>query len=83
MTFQPSIFLIPYLLFLLCWLIFSLIAIFHMFKFGFKNFTTFFATFIFVAISILLLATSYNYLNQIDWGINITILEGLFNSNYY
>jgi len=54
-----------------------------MFKFGFKNFTTFFATFIFVAISILLLATSYNYLNQIDWGINITILEGLFNSNYY
>jgi len=80
MTFSLSVFLIPYLLFLLLWLAFSLVAVYHMMKFGFKNFTTFFTTFIYIGVSIIILVISYNFLSQINWGINMSVLEGLFNS---
>jgi len=80
MTFQLSILLIPYLLFLLLWLIFSLVAVYHMMKFGFKNFTTFFTTFIFIGIAILMLTTTYNFIEQIDWKTEITIFENAFNT---
>ena len=81
MVFKLSILLIPYLLFLLLWLIFSLVAVYHMMKFGFKNFTTFFTTFVFVAVSLALLIISYNFLIQIDWDISVSILEGAFDSS--
>ncbi|MBA3047872.1 hypothetical protein KKC83_00275 [Patescibacteria group bacterium] len=83
MTFKLSILLIPYLLFLLLWLIFSLVAVYHMIKFGFKNFTTFFTTFIFVAVSLALLAVSYSFLMQIDWDTQITIFENAFNAKLF
>ncbi len=79
MTFSLSILLIPYLLFLLLWLIFSIVSVYHMMKFGFKNFTTFFTTFIFIGISILMLTTAYDFIEQIDWKTQITILENVFN----
>jgi len=81
MTFPLYIFLILYSIFLAIWLIFGLVAIFHMFRFGLKNFTTFLTTFIFIAVSFLLLVVSYNYLSPIDWGINITIFDGLIDFN--
>ncbi|MBU4375157.1 hypothetical protein KKH38_01490 [Patescibacteria group bacterium] len=83
MTFKLSILLIPYLLFLLLWLIFSLVAVYHMIKFGFKNFTTFFTTFIFAAVSLALLAVSYSFLMQIDWDTQITIFENAFNAKLF
>ncbi|MCK4554263.1 hypothetical protein KAU19_04855 [Candidatus Parcubacteria bacterium] len=79
MTFSLSILLIPYLLFLLLWLIFSIVAVYHMMKFGFKNFTTFFTTFIFVGVSILMLMTTYDFISQIDWQTQVTIFENAFN----
>ncbi|MCG2700844.1 hypothetical protein L6267_01610 [Candidatus Parcubacteria bacterium] len=81
MTFKLSILLIPYLLFLLLWLIFSLVAVYHMIKFGFKNFTTFFTTFIFVAVSLALLAVSYSFLIQIDWNASVSIFKGAFDGS--
>jgi len=81
MTFPLYIFLAIYGLFLVVWIIFSWVALFHMIKFGFKNFTTFFTTFIYIAISLLLLAGSYNFISQIDWQANISLLEGLFEMN--
>lgn len=78
MTFKLSILLIPYLLFLFLWLFFSLVAVYHMIKFGFKNFTTFFTTFIFVAVSLVLLVVSYNFLIQIDWDTSVSIFKGAF-----
>lgn len=78
MIFKLSILLIPYLLFLLLWFVFSIIAVYHMMKFGFKNFTTFFATFIFVAVSLTLLIISYNFLIQIDWDISVLMFKGAF-----
>lgn len=78
MTFPLYILLFIYLAFLLVWLILSLVAIYHMFKFGFKNFTTFFTTFIFVAVSILILAFSINSLAGIDWNLQVSIFNEAF-----
>jgi len=77
MTFPLYIFLIIYFVFLLGWLIFSFIAIYHMFKYGFLNFTTFFTIFIYIAVSFLMLAVSYKYLSQVDWQMNVTIFGNL------
>ena len=77
MTFPLYIFLIIYLVFLLGWLIFSFIAIYHMFKYGFLNFTTFFTIFIYIAVSFLMVAISYKYLSQVDWQMNVTIFGNL------
>ncbi|MCK4554299.1 hypothetical protein KAU19_05055 [Candidatus Parcubacteria bacterium] len=79
MTFSLSLLLIPYLLFLFLWLIFSIVAVYHMMKFGFKNFTTFFTTFIFIGVAILMLMTTYDFISQIDWKEQVTIFENAFN----
>ena len=82
MTFPLYIFLIIYFVFLLGWLVFSFIAVYHMLKFGFFNFTTFFTVFVYIAISFLMLAISYKYLSQIDWQMNVTIFGDLFNLEF-
>ena len=46
-----------------------------MLKFGFKNFATFFVTFIFIGVSIFLLAGSYTYLSGIDWQKEIIVVD--------
>ncbi len=79
MTFPLYILLFIYFAFLFVWLIFSIIALYHMIRFGFKNFTTFFTTFIFIAVSILILAFTYEYLIQIDWNLEVSAFEGFFN----
>ena len=38
-----------------------------MFRFGVTNFTTFFMTFAYIAISVILIFISYNYLAGVDW----------------
>ena len=75
MAITLSIFLYIYFAFLLVWLILSLVAIYHMLKFGFKSFATFSATFIFIAISIFLLAGSFKYLSEIDWQKEIIVVD--------
>ena len=82
MTFPLYIFLIIYFVFLLGWLVFSFIAVYHILKFGFLNFTTFFTVFVYIAISFLMLAISYKYLSQIDWQMNVTIFGDLFNLEF-
>jgi len=81
MVFPLYIFLIIYLVFLFGWVIFSLVAIYHMLKFGFLNFTTFFIIFVYIIIAILLLATSYYFLNQIDWTLRFGIFDNLFDNS--
>jgi len=78
MTFSLSIFLYLYIAFLVMWFFLSLSAIYHMFKFGFKNLITFLSTFIFIIISIFLLASSYYYISEIDWKTQISLFEGIF-----
>jgi hypothetical protein len=81
MTFPLYIFLIAYFVFLFVWFVFCLAALYHMFKFGFKNFTTFFTSFIFIGVAIVMLVFSYNYIAEIDWKTNVTILDGMFDFN--
>ena len=77
------IFLYLYFAFLFVWAIFCMIAIFHMFKFGFANFSTFISTILFIFISVILLLISFNFINQIDWGVNIPILGSLGSVKIY
>jgi len=69
-------FLFLYCLFVLVWLIFSLVALFHMIRYGQINFVTFITTFTYIAGSVMILFFSYEYLNQIDWSVGLTIFQG-------
>lgn len=62
-----SIFLIPYAVLFVVYLVFSFFSLYHMFRFGVTNFTTFFMTFAYIAISVILIFISYNYLAGVDW----------------
>lgn len=73
MSFQLIIFLYIYYGFLAIWGLFFLALVYHMFKFGFKNFMTFLLTFIFIAVAVLMLNTSFIYIAKIDWSKNINI----------
>ncbi|MEK7558099.1 MAG: hypothetical protein AAB530_02730 [Patescibacteria group bacterium] len=76
MAFPLFFLLIIYLFFLAVWLIFSLIAIYHMIRFGSLNVTTFFTTFLYIAVAVIMLNVSYNFLIPIDWSINVSIFSG-------
>jgi len=79
-------FLFLYLLFIFIWLIFSLVALFHMVKYGQINFMTFITTFAYIAGSVVILSFSYDYLSHIDWSVGLTIFQGgagLFGSNRF
>lgn len=69
-------FLFFYLLFVFIWLIFSLIALYHVIKYGQISFTTFLATFAYLAGSVLILYISYQSLGQINWNVGLTIFQG-------
>jgi len=75
MTIPLTAFLILYLILVFVWLVFSLIALFHMIRYGQINFTTFLTTFIYLAGSALLLFFSYQYLSRIDWSAGLSIFQ--------
>ncbi len=78
MTFPLYIFLFPYLIFLIIWAVFSLTAVYHMLRFGFKNITTILTTIIYIGVSAWLLYTSYQYIDQIDWDSQVSLFKGIF-----
>jgi hypothetical protein len=78
MSIPLSIFLYIYYAFLAVWTVFSLVSLYHMFKFGVKSFTSFFAAFSYLAVSFVILVITYNYCRQIDWTSAIAILPGWF-----
>jgi ABC-type maltose transport system permease subunit len=86
MTIPLIAFLFLYLLFLVVWLIFSLIALFHIIRYGQVSFGTFTAAFLYIAGSIIILFFSYQYLSQIDWSVGLTIFQGgndIFGTNKF
>lgn len=80
MTFSISIFLYVYWAFLAFWFIFFMVAIYHIMKFGAKNFITLATTSIFIGIAVLILITSSYYINQIDWENYVNLFQGFFNN---
>lgn len=81
MSFPLVIFLYIYFAFLFVWLIFSAVGVYHLVKYGFLNFMTFFSLFAYAAVSFLILAVSYDYIREVDWNITVSIFQGIFNSN--
>ena len=76
MTIPLIAFLFLYLLFIVVWLIFSFVALFHIVKYGQVSFGTFIAAFIYIVGSVAILFFSYEYLSQIDWSVGLTIFQG-------
>lgn len=81
MSFPISIFLYFYYAFLFVWVVFSLAELYHMLKFGFKTAATFFATFTYVAVSIIIITASFGYINQVDWQSELSVFSGTFSAN--
>lgn len=83
MTFPLIYFLYIYYAFLAIWSLFCFVVVFHMLKYGFKNLTNFIVTLIFIVVSIILVIISFYFINQIDWGTNISIFSGFSNTLEY
>ena len=81
MTFPISIFLYFYFAFLFVWAVFSLAELYHMLKFGFKTAATFFATFGYLAVAIIILAVSFSYISQVDWQSELSVFSGTFSGS--
>lgn len=69
-------FLYLYLLFLFAWLIFSVIALYHIIKYGQIGFVSLMSIAVYLAVSAALLSLSYQFLSQIDWSVGLTIFQG-------
>ena len=72
-----AIFLIPATLFLLLFAFFSFVALYHMLRFGEKNFLTFLATFLYIAVSALILFAAWTALQTVDWTTPIFVTNPL------
>ncbi len=83
MTFTLSWLLIVYFIFLICFVFFSLINIYHLVRYGVLNFTTFLATFLYLAVTLVIIFISWQYLSQINWQQTIELFKGIkFTSPY-
>jgi len=80
MTFSLSILLIPYFILLFVWFLFSIVAVYHMVKYGFKTFATFFSIFLYIGVSLFILVFSYLYINKIDWNVDVAVFDGILNN---
>lgn len=76
MFFELKIFLYIFYAFLVLWGILSLSGIFHMLKYGFKNFTTFFVTTTFIVVSFLMLSISFTNIRKINWNEEVSLFAG-------
>lgn len=68
-----SVILYVYLGLVGLFIIFCLVDLYHVVRFGFLNSTTVGMTFVFIAGSAILLFISYTYLKDIDWSQQIII----------
>lgn len=75
MTFSLIILLYFYFFFLFVWFLFSVVAVYHMVKYGFLNLTTVISTVLFVGVSVLIFYASFYYLDQVNWGTSITFFN--------
>lgn len=78
-----SILLIPYGLFLLVFLIFSLFHFYHVFRFAFGDIKVFAGTFIFIGAVALILFYSFQLLAPVDWSYPLINLGGAAGSIFF
>lgn len=68
-----AIFLIPYALFLIFFIVIALSALYHVVRFGFVTPVTIGGTIIFLILTVIALAVSGIAINGIDWSAKIVI----------
>jgi len=81
MVLQLKYFLYVYYAFLFVWFLFFLVSVYHMLKFGFKNFITPLTTFVFIGFALILLFVSFSFIASIDWSAEISIFLDIFKSS--
>lgn len=59
-----ALFLLPYGLALFVWALLSIFALYHLIRFGIRNFTTFLITFSYIAASVILLFLWYGVIAE-------------------
>lgn len=77
MSFSLQIFLYVFYGFLAVWSVFFLTALYHLFRFGFKNLVTILSFLIFVGVAVLMLSASFGFISQIDWSQEVAIFNGV------
>lgn len=77
MNFTLSIFLYAYYAFVGIWFLFSLTALYHLLKFGFKGGVTFFTAIVYMAVSATVILATSSYLEPIDWNTSVSIFANL------
>ncbi|PLX26628.1 hypothetical protein C0583_06355 [Candidatus Parcubacteria bacterium] len=82
MTIKLSFFLYLYFAFIVVWAIFSVIALYHMFKFGFKKLSTYAVIVLYILVALFMLSISVYYINQFDWTLVIFDSSNINNSPY-
>ena len=73
MRFTIAIFLYAYFVFLAIYALLALFNLYHIFKYGVKNFATFFATFLFLTGLVVILNFSLLEIQKIDWSAAIPV----------
>ena len=76
-----SVFLIPYAIFFIIFVAFVWVDIHHLVLFGSFDVPSFFATFLFLAVSAYLLFMTWNLLLPADWSASVTLFQGFGNGN--
>lgn len=66
-----AIFLYIYYIIVLCFVVFSLFIVYHLFRFGVHSIENFLLLFVYVSVSILILFATYYFAVQIDWSLPI------------
>lgn len=75
MTFTLSIFLYAYFAFTGVWFLFSLVALYHLLKFGFRGGMTFFTAVGYVVVSAMVILATFSYLQPIDWQTSVSVFD--------
>jgi hypothetical protein len=86
MTIPLIAFFYLYLLFVLAWLVFTIIALYHIIRFGQISFMSFTVTLAYLVFSAVILSFSYAFLSQMDWTVGLTVFQGgvnFFGSNNF
>lgn len=82
MTFPLSIFLIPYVLFLLVWFFLSAVGYYHLLRFGGRRFSTYLLGIVYFLGCMVLLQASYLYLQGVHWGELISASAGVLPAQF-